>query len=72
MDGYFDAGAVVDEDGWTVWIAPVRSHANLCCDCGLVYEVEFAAIGAENRDVRTASVGFRMRKLDGNVVRQAG
>lgn len=64
MDGYFDAGAVdvVDEDGWTVWIAPVRSHANLCCGCGLVYEVELAAIDAENRDVPTASVAFRMRQ----------
>lgn len=34
-----------EDDGWSRWVSPVMSGYRLaCCDCGLVHDMEFAAV----------------------------
>lgn len=31
-------------DGWCDWIAPIPGYRFMCCDCGLVHEMEFRIV----------------------------
>lgn len=32
------------EDGWCDWAAPIPGYRMMCCDCGLVHEMEFRIV----------------------------
>ncbi len=32
------------DDGWCDWIAPIPGYRFMCCDCGLVHEMEFRIV----------------------------
>jgi hypothetical protein len=41
------------EDGWCDWSFPIPGYRMMCCDCGLVHEMEFDVVhqlGPPNKD----------------------
>lgn len=45
-----EAHGELDSDGWTPAVFPDQNYFMQCCDCGLVHEIEFAAIKTEPAD----------------------
>jgi hypothetical protein len=52
------------KNGWTEWVYPLHGHGKhnhrvLCCDCGLVHELQFRIFKDTKRRL---SVKFRARR----------
>ena len=52
----------LDEDGWTEWIHPLNPYKFRCCDCGLVHNLEFAAVSEYGDDLDGVRVVFRAKR----------
>ena len=49
------------KDGWTEWIHPLPDYRFSCCDCGLVHDLELAAVDDDGQSVQARTI-FRMRR----------
>jgi hypothetical protein len=47
VPGEFEPHGELDADGWTPNVFPEKQYFMQCCDCGLVHEMEFAAVKTE-------------------------
>jgi hypothetical protein len=46
--------------GWSTWIAPEKKYRLMCCDCGLVHDMQFAH--GLNSVSKREQIIFRVRR----------
>lgn len=53
-----------DTKSFTPWVTPARKYKLVCCDCGLVHDMEFMVRlkGRKTLDRRTGQIKFRVRR----------